>query len=184
MINLMYEGQFASPPIAQNLQLLAPFRSVTSGPNGWRSNTPGSIQARFGWGNSASGLVNNTRETAADALGVVIPLRSLNGANGGVTAGAVGIAGPQAAFTWQFYDPTVRGWRIRPGLGVTLHGAGAFWLRFPGGALYGQQVYASLTDGSAISGAAAGAEVTPWLVCSIARPGELALVSTAANFSA
>jgi len=181
-----YEGAFASAPIAQNLEARAPFHSVTAGPGAPRSNSPGTIQGRFGWLNSATGRVNNTRVDASDALGVVIPLRSLNGANGGVVGGPRALAGPQSAWTWQFYDPTVTpcgGLRVRPGLVVTLHSRGNFWLRFAGGALYGQTVYASLADGSAISGAASSAEATPFLVCSTSPPGQLALVSSAAFFT-
>ena len=180
-----YEGAFASQPIAQNLEARAPFRSVTAGPGAPRSNTPGTIQGRFGWLNSASGLVNNTRLDASDAIGVVIPLRSLNGSNGGVVGGSRGIAGPQAAWTWEFLDYSVSPpvLRIRPGLVVTLHGAGNFWLRFAGGALYGNSVYALLADGSAMSGPAGGAELTPFKVCSIASPGGLAIVSSTANFT-
>ena len=179
-----YEGAFASQPLAQNLETRAPFQSVTAGPGAARSNVPGTIQGRFGWLNSASGLVNNTRLAGDDVLGVVIPFRSLNGANGGVVGGPRGLAGPQASWTWEFLDRTVSPpvLRVRPGLVVTLHARGNFWLRFPGGALYGNPVYANLTDGTAISGAAGGAELTPFKVCSIVAPGGLALVSSTAQF--
>ena len=182
----LYDGAFASRPLHQNLELRAPFASALAGAGAARSNTPGTIQGRFGWFNPASGLVNNTRVSAADALGVVIPFRSLNGPNGGVVGGPRALAGAGNSWTWEFWDPTVTpagGLRIRPGLVVTLHARGNFWLRFPGGALYGNSVYASLTDGSAISGPAAGAELTPWVVCSIAAPGELAIVSSSAYFT-
>jgi len=182
----MYEGAFASAPLAQNLELLGPFRSVLAGETAARSNTPGTVQGRFGWLNPASGLVNNTRIDSTDTLGVVIPLRSLNGANGGVVGGPRGLAGSQASWTWEFWDWTVTpagGLRIRPGLVVTMHTAGNFWLRFAGGALPGNSVYASLVDGSAVSGSAADCELTPWFVCSIAPPGQLAIVSTTAKFS-
>lgn len=180
-----YEGAFASAPILQNLEARAPFRSVTAGPGAARSNSPGTIQGRFGWLNSASGLVNNTRVASDDVPGVVIPFQSLNGANGGVVGGPRGIAGWQASWTWEFWDRSVSPsvLRVRPGLVVTLHARGNFWLRFPGGALYGNTVYASLVDGAAISGPADNAEATPFKVCSIAAPGSLAIVSSAANFT-
>jgi hypothetical protein len=180
----IYEGAFASAPLAQNLELRAPFQSVTAGPGAPRSNVPGTIQGRFGWLNSASGLVNNTRLDASDVLGVVIPFRSLNGANGGVVGGPRGLAGPQASWTWEFIDRTVCPpvLRVRPGLVVTLHSRGNFWLRFPGGALYGNNVYANMADGTAVSGPSAGAELTPFKVCSIVAPGGLALVSSTAQF--
>ncbi len=180
-----YEGAFASSPLAQNLELRAPFASITAGPGSPISNNPGTIQGRFGWLNSESGIVNNTRIAADDARGIVIPFRSLNGANGGVVGGPRGLAGQQASWTWEFLDFSVQPpvLRVRPGLVVTLHRSGNFWLRFAGGALYGNQVYASLADGSAVSGSAANTEATPFFVCSIAEPGQLAIVSSSANFS-
>lgn len=181
-----YEGAFASQPLAQNLELRAPFSSVTAGPGAPRSNSPGTLQGRFGWLNSPTGLVNNTRVASDDRIGVVIPLRSLNAANGGVVGGPRALAGAQASSTWEFWDPTATpagGLRIRPGLVVTLHSAGNFWLRFSGGALYGDPVYASLADGSAFSGEVDDSELTPWFVCSNAYPGELAVVSTTASFT-
>ena len=181
-----YEGAFASRPLYQNLEPRAPFASVLAGPGAPVSNVPGTIQGRFGWFNGATGQVNNTRLDATDALGVVIPYRSLNVVNGGVVGGPRGLAGPQASLTWEFWDPAVTptgGLRVRPGLVVTLHARGNFWLRFAAGALYGNSVYASLVDGSAVSGAAANCELTPWHVCSTTPPGGLAIVSTSANFS-
>ncbi len=112
---------------------------------------------------------------------MVIPFRSLNGANGGVTGGPRGLAGPQASWTWQFQDGPYL--RVRPGLSVTLHAQGNFWLEFAAGALYGNRVYASLVDGSAVSGRADNAEPTPFYVVSETRPGGLAAVSSAAIFS-
>jgi len=180
-----YEGAFSSAPLLQNLELRAPFASVTAGPGAPRSNTPGTIQGRFGWLNSATGLVNNTRIASDDVIGVVVPFRSMNAANGGVVGGPRGLAGPRASWSWQFMDPTIApagGLRVRPGLVVTLHARGNFWLRFAGGALYGNSVYASLVDGQAVSGPAANTELTPFRVCSIAAPGNLATVSSAAHF--
>ncbi len=180
-----YEGAFATAPLAWNLELRAPFASVTAGPGAPRSAAPGTIQGRFGWLNSASGLVNNTRIASDDVRGIVIPFRSLSGANGGVVGGPRGLAGPQASWTWEFWDHNVSPpvLRVRPGLVVTLHARGNFWLRFPAGALYGDSVYASLADGSAVSGPAANTELTPFKVCSIVAPGGLAKVSSAAHFT-
>lgn len=180
-----YEGAFSSAPLAQNLELIAPFRSVTAGAGAPRSNTPGTIQGRFGWLNSATGLVNNTRVASDDTTGIVIPFRSLSGANGGVVGGPRGLAGPQASWTWEFIDRTVSPpvLRVRPGLVVTLHRGGNFWLRFAGGAIYGNTVYASLVDGSAVSGSASNTELTPFKVCSTVPPGGLAIVSSSAFFT-
>lgn len=115
-------------------------------------------------------------------LGVVIPLRSVNTANGGVIGGPPAFGGPLASWTWQTYDSTYKAWRLREGIVCTLHVRGNFWLKFAGGANYGDQVYASLTDGSAISGVSSGAVATPWTVVSNANAGRLALVSSTAIF--
>lgn len=182
---LAYEGAFASRPFNQNLETRGPFASVLAGPGGPVSNDPGTIQGRFGW-LGPDGVVNNTRLTALDTLGVVIPFRSMSGVNGGVVGGPRGLGGSQAAWTWEFFDPTVAprgGLRVRPGLVVTLHDGGNFWLRFAAGALYGNRVYASLVDGQAVSGPADNTEITPFSVCSIAAPGALAIVSSTAIFT-
>jgi hypothetical protein len=180
-----FEGAFASPPLFQNLETRYPQVSALAGPGAWVSNTPGTIQGRFGWGNPASGIVNNTRIDATDQIGIVLPLRCINGSNGGVVGGPMALAGPQASWTWQWVDRSVFPpvLRVRTGLVVTLMGAGNFWLRFAGGALAGQTVYASLLDGSAISGVSSDSEETPWMICSNASPGGLAIVSTTARFS-
>jgi hypothetical protein len=93
------------------------------------------------------------------------------------------LGGPQAALTWQFYDASVQGWRIRKGLVVTLMAAGNFWTCFTAGAAAGNPVYASLTDGSAISGEVSGAELTPRLVCYNVEPRQFGQISTTAVFN-
>jgi len=178
----VYEGAFASRVIGRNLEALAPFASGLSGPGTWRAGDGGLLQGRFGWGNPDTGLVLNIPSTPADALGVVIPLQSVNGANGGVVGGPAAFGGPQARWTWQTWDKAARAWRLRAGLVVTLMSSGNFWLRFPSGASYGSRVYASPTDGSALSGPVGGAVQTPWFVCSEAGPGNLAMVSSSALF--
>jgi hypothetical protein len=177
----LWPGAFATSPIAQNLETRAPFRSVLGGPGAWRSNTPGTAQGLFGWGNIATGLVNNTRVADSDAQGIVIPFRNFNMANGGVVGGPPSLGGWQASYTWEFQDGPYL--RVRPGLVVTMHDRGNFFLRFAGGAIYGAQVFASLSDGSAISGAAAGAELTPFLVVGGCAPGGLGIVSSSAFFT-
>lgn len=178
-----YEGAFASQPLATNLESLVPFVSRLGGPGCPVAAPGGVLQGRFGWLNPATGYVSNTRTTAQDASGVVIPLRSLNGSNGGVVGGPRGIAGPQASWTWETWDPQYRAYRTRAGIVTTLQGRGNFWLRFPGGALPTQPVYASLVDGSAISGAADNAEPTHFSVCTEAQPGSLAIVSSTLFFT-
>jgi hypothetical protein len=189
-----YEGAFASWPIAQNLEARAPFRSVNAGVHAWTSDSAagGVLQGRFAWGDPSTGTTQNIRVTAQDAQGIVIPFRSLNGANGGVVGGPKYLAGWQASYTWEFYDPTATPWpfgglRVRPGLVVTMHDRGNFWLRFAGGGIAGNTVYASLVDGSAVSGLPtappANCEATPFLVCYNIMPGQLGIVSSAAFFT-
>lgn len=165
----VFEGAFVSPPQYMNGE--ARVASALAGPGAYVAQPGGTIQARFGWGSAADGLVANTRRGAADQLGVVLPLRAQSGAL------VIGWG-----WSWQFFDPVVQAFRIREGLPVTLLAVGDVWLRFAGGAYAGQPVYASLVDGSAISGDTGGDELTPWFVCSNAAPGGLAKVSTYAKF--
>lgn len=179
----VFEGAFASPPLAQNLETRTPFASALSGQQAFRAAPGGVLQGRFGWANATTGLVYNTPQDLSDILGVVIPLNSVNGANGGVVGGPASLGGPQARWTWQFWDKTAWAWRLREGLICNIMPTGNFWLRFRGGAGYGDVVYASLTDGTAISGPSAGAVATPWRVCGDCGPGALAAVSTTAFFN-
>jgi hypothetical protein len=179
----LYEGAFASRVLGQNLETLAPFASVPAGESAWRAGTGGLLQGRFGWGDPNTGLVLNTQTTDADALGVVIPLQSVNGANGGVIGGPASLGGRQAQWSWQTWDRANRAWRLRAGIVATLMNAGNFWLRFPGSANYGDQVYVSLADGTAISGGpAVGSLPTPWRVCGDGGPNALIIVSSTASF--
>lgn len=169
-----YEGAFVTPPIdrSNGPTWFNPVPSVLAGPGGLRAPPGGTIQGRFGWASADDGLVRNTRLAASDQIGIVKPYRSASGAD------VVG-----ANWSWQFFDPLVCAFRVRQGLNVNLLAAGPFWLRFAGGAYAGEPVYASLVDGSAVSGSAAGCELTPWVVSSNGDPGNLAIVSTTAKFS-
>lgn len=177
-----YEGAFASRVLGYNLEVLGPYRSVLAGVGAFRAGVGGVLQGRFGWGNAPTRAVFNAPQSPQDALGVVLPLRSVNAANGGVVGGPAAFGGPVASRSWQTWDPVYRAWRLRQGIVVTLMDGGNFWLKFAGGANYGNTVYASLTDGSAVSGEIAGAVVTPFKVCSECDAGGLALVSSTAQF--
>jgi hypothetical protein len=177
-----YEGAFASRVYAQNLAMLAPFATTLAGAGAWRAGPGGVLQGRFGWANPNTDFVLNTPTTAEDSLGVVIPLQSVSGVNGGVIGGPARFGGPAARWTWQTYDRVFKAWRMREGIVCTLMSSGNFWLKFAGGANYGDTVYASTTDGSAVSGETAGTVETPWIVCSPAAAGRLAMVSTTAQF--
>jgi hypothetical protein len=177
-----YEGAFASRVLGYNLEVLAPYASALAGSGAFRAGVGGLLQGRFGWG-TAAGYALNTPTLPGDVLGVVIPLRSVNAANGGVVGGPAAFGGPVAFWSWQTWDTAARAWRMRQGIVATLMPTGNFWLKFAGGANYGDTVYASLTDGSAISGS--GVEntvVTPFKVCSECNTGGLALVSSTAQF--
>lgn len=172
-----YEGAFVTPPLdrSNGPTWANPVPSILGGPVGLRSAPAGGgvIEGRFGWSNPDTLLVSNTRTTAADQIGIVQPYRSRSG------AGVLGMN-----WTWQFWDPAVCALRIRQGLNVNLIAAGPMWLRFAGGAFAGDPVYASLIDGSAVSGSAANSELTRWVVSSNSGPGNLAIVSTSAFFGA
>jgi hypothetical protein len=178
----VFEGAFASRVIANNLETLAPYSSALAGPGGFRAAPGGVLQGRFGFGSASTARVSNAQQSPSDVLGVVVPLQSVNYANGTVVGGPAKFGGPQAQFTWQTWDRPARAWRLRAGLVCTLMTRGKFWLRFPGGASYGSTVYASTANGVAISGAADGAIETPWTVCGNCGPGALAVVSSTAFF--
>lgn len=170
-----YEGAFVSPPIDRSggPTWANPVPSVLAGPGALRAAPGGTLEGRFGWANPATGLVSNTRVTAADQIGIVTPYRNRSGQ---------GVLG--ANWTWHTYDAAARGFRIRQGLNVNLQAAGPVWARFAGGAYAGQIVYASLIDGTAISGETSDAEASPWVVSSNCDPGNLAIISTSAKFGA
>ncbi len=179
-IGAAYEGAFASRVLGQSLETLAPFACALGS---LRAGPGGVLQGRFGFADPTTGLVLNSRTTNADVFGVVIPLQSTNNANGAVIGGPARFGGPFARSTWQTYDRAARAWRMREGIVATLMPEGNFYLKFAGGANYGATVYASLTDGSAISGATAGAVATAFKVVSPAGPGCLAVVSSTARFN-
>lgn len=125
-----------------------------------RAGLHGVAMGRFAW-MAPTGICLNVRLSVADLLGLVLPQY-----------------GPGIDWRRVFYDDVTQTFRIREGLPVTLLAKGNVWARFKYGATIGDPVYASLIDGSAISGYSADDELTPWSVVSTARPGELAIIST------
>jgi len=122
----------------------------------------GIAAGRFGWANPSTGIVVNTRVTAHDQIGVVIPRR----------------------VNWEAAYVSCGTRYIRTGYGVTVHTAGAFWLRFPAGAFRGDPVYANLIDGTAVSNVGtANTELTKFFVTRGCNPGDLAQVSSFAGFT-
>ena len=72
---------------------------------------------------------------------------------------------------------------LRKGFPATVLTRGNLRVRFPSGAVAGQSVYASLLDGTQISGYSANAELTPWFVVSNCAPWGYALISTWSTFT-
>ena len=167
----VFEGAFASLPRYFNGQ--PRFPSGVALPGGFVAPVGGVLQGRFGWASNATHQVQNTRVSASDQLGLVLPMQV------GYGAGVVGFG-----HSWVTYDPVACALRIRQGIVVTLMTAGDFWLKFAGGAWTGMPVYASLVDGSAVAGQTDNAELTPWKVVSNCQPGALAKVSNSAFFGA
>jgi hypothetical protein len=129
---------------------------VLAGSFAFRAGPDGLAVARFAWANPDTGEAANARTAPNQLLGFVLPV--LNG----ITAVRV-----------------ARGVRYaRPGVGVTMMAGGDYWAKFDNGAVAGDRVYASLVDGSAISGEAGAAEATPWYVVTNVGPGGLAIIST------
>lgn len=137
------------------------FATTVAGPNGSARAGEGGISVgRFGW-IRPDGIALNERTSPEDILGFVLPE-----------------VGPGVDWRRVFYDDVSRTWRIRRGLNISLLSAGNVWARFSGGAYVGNQVFANLLDGSAISGQSVTGESTPWFVASPAAPGQLAIIST------
>jgi hypothetical protein len=161
----IYEGSFAySPPYYYKPAGGPPYPSALACEGalvaGAQPGQAGIAAGRFGWADPATGIVLNSRTTAEDQIGVVIPRRA----------------------NWEScYVANGSRW-LRSGYPVTVITAGAFWLRFLGGAFRGDPVYADTVDGHAVSGSAAGAELTKFFVTAGCSPGGLAQVSTWAHF--
>jgi hypothetical protein len=146
---VILEGSFASNnPRAVTLAGVSAFRAAA--PDGLAVGV-------FGWADPDTGYAANERTSAGQILGFVIP----------VYDGA-----------WPVQRLPGRRAFVRPGFQVTLCSGGDFWAKFDAGAEVGAPVYASIVDGSAISGYAADAELTRWVVATAAAPGELAIIST------
>lgn len=140
-----------------------PRSSVIAGAGFLRSGPDGIFAGQFGWGDPATGVATNARETEASLLGLVAPM----------------------AGYWRWAQ-TQGGRLIRPGYQVTMFSTGDFWLYFANGAEAGASVYASIVDGSAIPGYVESppedAELTPWNVIVGCAPGGLAVISTWTKF--
>jgi len=130
-------------------------RSVLlAGALAYRADGPDGVQVGvFGWADPNTGLVDNVRTLSRQRLGLILPI----------------IGFRTIPRLWDV---------IPPGYEVTLASAGDFVVSFPGGAVVGQDVRASLLDGSPVSGETSGTEGTPWVVMQNAAPGELCVISS------
>lgn len=143
----IFEGAFASTN---------PRTTTLAGAGQLRAAEPDGIAVgRFGWADRSTGYARNERTASDQLLGFVLPYVG-RGQRAYVNAGLV---------------------YVRPGLEVTLCSRGDFYARFIRGARAGDRVYASLVDGSVISGSADDTEITPWFVVTSSAPGQLAIIS-------
>lgn len=117
----------------------------------------GLLMARFGFANVVTGLAANYRSNPEELVGFVQPVAGL----------------------WRL---RMQSRAIRPGYEVTLFSRGDFYVQFPNGAELGAVVYASVLDGTPISGDALDAEPTAWEVAFGCNPGELAIIQPRSNF--
>lgn len=161
----LFEGAFAyTPPFYYEPGGGPPYPTVDAGEGalvaGVQPGQSGIAAGRFGWANPANGVVLNSRTTAQDQIGIVLPRR----------------------VNWESCYWSLGSRWLRSGYQCTVMSAGAFWLKFPGGAFRGDPVYADLVDGHAVSGSIGGAELTKFFVTFGCEPGGLGQVSTWAKF--
>jgi hypothetical protein len=153
-----------------------PLASMLAGAGALTAGPTGVIVGRFGFAEPATGQVSSARTTLTQRLGFVLPQWG----------------------TWQKLYCENGTWILRQGLMVTLASKGDFWCRFAGGAYPGQQVLASMLDGSATvtpsdwtadsaivtadsavyTADGLATEATPWTVVTPACPGSLAIISS------
>jgi hypothetical protein len=107
----------------------------------------------FAWVDPDTGKVENTRYSNDYSIGFVLPTADYE--------------------ALPLYSNTVP-----PNCQVSLAVKGEFFGRFRHGSKVGDRVYASVLDGSLISGEAPLAQATSWYVISDVPPGGLAIIST------
>jgi hypothetical protein len=161
-----------SPAVDGDFASANPRASVLAGPGSLVAGPEGVTVGRFAW--ATSNGEENINSGEVDFYNLV--------ANTGTGAPTGFVHREQQALITQWLAEATL--LIPGGFPVTLHSAGDFWTRNAGGAATtaGQKVFAKLTDGSAVPGAAgasvAGAVETKWFVMSAAAPGELMKIST------
>jgi hypothetical protein len=127
---------------------------LLAGALAYRASVPDGLQVGiFGFADPDTGFVDNARTSLRSRCALVLPIVQYR-------------ALPHHADI------------IPPGYEVTLATAGDFLVAFPGGAIAGQRVYASILDGSPVSGETPGTEITNWVAMHNAAPGELCVISS------
>lgn len=160
------EGGFAS--CNPRTQILAGPDALVAGVGSLLPDPGGLILGRFGFADLSTGKAYNVLADAGahPVVGLVVPT-----------------CGTWQRIYWYTFPDRSRARVLRSGLAVTLLRRGDVWVKFPGGAWPGQDVYASQLDGSAIGGYSAGAVLTPWSVIDRTDPGCLGRISTWSNFT-
>jgi hypothetical protein len=128
---------------------------------GYVAGPGNTIMGHFVWADPIEGTVANTRTAPWQLLRYLLPVHG----------------------DWNRVYFENGFWYLRSGLPATVFAAGNLRMRFAGGAQSGSPVYAALVDGSAISGVALNAELTPWVVTSNCGPWGFAHISTWSTFA-
>lgn len=133
-----------------------PYHTLLGGESRYKAGKDGVWQGRFAWIDAITGLVSNVKGTNT-IFGFVY--RDQTAVNAGYLGGASLL--------------------IPKGFGVTLYDGGDFLARFANGAVMGQKVYASETDGTVIASDAdkAGYTNTGFTVASNADANQLATIT-------
>lgn len=119
------------------------------------------IMGQFGWADGTDQQVFNSRYSPQQSVGYIVPQFG----------------------NWNLVYCSNGLWYLRAGFPVTVMTRGNYRIRFAGGAYPGQTVYASLIDGSAISGYSPNAEATTWKVITGCDPNGFAYISTWSTFT-
>lgn len=135
-----------------------PYHTLLAGEGNLKAGSDGVTIGRFAFVNETAGTVSNAQANAGDRFGFV--------------------RRDQYAIIQEYLAESTL--VVPAGFGVTLYDGGDFWARFTAGAVIGQTVYASTTDGSVLSAATAPASGyidTGFKVASNAANGELAKIT-------
>ncbi len=136
------------------------FNPAQQWPGSFVAGTGDVIMGHFGWGDGDSGQVLNTRTSPNQIQGFICRVFGM--------------------WTHVYLNESTGDSYLRQGLPCPLMKTGAFWAKFPGGAQAGQQVLASLVDGTCFSEAPGSIQVeaTPYYVATNCPPNGLAVIST------